>query len=528
VWIGVTFVRDRSVSLREVLTAGGLAGCAALTKGTALAFALVLAIAFAIGALMIRIRLPLALSAAGVVVAAAIAMPHYLPRLNSIVRSESGGGSNHANAQKDVISGTSVLIRNAAIQFAMPAAGINESILEKVVAAHEVLGVDTNDPNTTFSGARFAIDYNPTHEDLSNAPIQFAFLILAPFVFACIFGVRSHPAGLLLALSGLAMVIVFSILFKWQPWHSRLLIPCFAVASIPFGIVADRARALWRTVPFLAVVAMGAWLWPSLSSLHRPLAGAPSVLLAGGARPHIIDDLRGELLAPAVAQLVGSINPDRIILESRGGPVHALTKAISVGGAMILAPQATEASQADLWVQVSAPWEPLSAKLPNPFPPTVPPKHLIFDAEGVRIWASGTIQATFDPPLFALPSGSSGLGPIQLLDRLDSESAFRHGYYPEIRIPIDTSASGGWILQGEVVAFKRGNRVRIEWNGVLQEELVVPASGKPVEFDVLLDPRSFPAEVVLKFDEGNPSEYEPYPVGARFFRLQLVPNLCPE
>ena len=96
-------------------------------------------------------------------------------------------------------------------------------------------------------------------------------------------------------------MLVFILIFKWQPWVSRLHVPLILLAAPVAGMVLDRARwLLWAAALALAVVGSQALLY----SQARPLTGPNHILRYE--RPQYYFVNRPDLAAP-YAQAAGVI-----------------------------------------------------------------------------------------------------------------------------------------------------------------------------------------------------------------------------
>jgi 4-amino-4-deoxy-L-arabinose transferase-like glycosyltransferase len=194
------------------------------------------------------------------------------------------------------------LVRNSAIYIGTPSRDVNERLTDATSGALGALGIDADDPASTFPGLAFKIPR--AGPDESHGPSVLLFVLglwaLALALFAGGFRTRARLA---LALVVLADVLLFALLIKWQTWHSRLHLPVVLLA-IPLIAVAlaewpgRRERRLRLTV---AVVALASLLAPVYLALNvdRPLisyAGHRSILTTPRAAQYFA--ARPELEAP--------------------------------------------------------------------------------------------------------------------------------------------------------------------------------------------------------------------------------------
>jgi hypothetical protein len=165
------------------------------------------------------------------------------------------------------------LVRNLALQLVTPNEWANERIWNAARAIHAELGVGLHDPAVTVT-KRFTLPSKRTrHEDFAGNP-----QILAVIAAAAVLSLFRRPSRevLLFGACTLAAAVLFCLLFKWQPWHSRLHTPLFVLGAAFAGAVLSR----W--LPSAEWTAALVWL---LVGLALP------VLIANETRPLIPIDL---------------------------------------------------------------------------------------------------------------------------------------------------------------------------------------------------------------------------------------------
>jgi hypothetical protein len=143
------------------------------------------------------------------------------------------GSSNEYSYIIEVFSlpaAASNIIRNSALHCATPDMQANVMIEEGVLFLHRLLGIDINDPRTTWRETEFHVVW-PRSEDYSGNLLHFI-LIAMSFVVLLIFPKINKSrviTGFYIAL--LAAFFLFCLIIKWQPWHSRLHLPLFVLFS---------------------------------------------------------------------------------------------------------------------------------------------------------------------------------------------------------------------------------------------------------------------------------------------------------
>jgi hypothetical protein len=133
----------------------------------------------------------------------------------------------HSNATHGIGSLISNLIRNSTVHLGTTSGAWNRGLAGTVERAHQVVGLDAQDPRTTWSGYRYDVWPLSTHESEAGNALHFLLIIGT----AGLLWIRPAPAvrrRYLLAV--LAGSVLFCFTFRWQPWSSRLQTPLFILA----------------------------------------------------------------------------------------------------------------------------------------------------------------------------------------------------------------------------------------------------------------------------------------------------------
>lgn len=264
------------------------AGLGVLTKGTFYAFAAPLLAWLLLGLLRQRRFAELRYVLLGAAVVLLLNSGLWARNLQWYHSPLGPGVSDLGNEAPGLDSLVSMTLKNAAAQSAAPYGRINQALYEGVEALHKLLGLNLNDPHTSFRD--FAIQLNLTSEDYAVNPLHFWLLGLA-----CL-SAWLKPRQKERAAYGLALLmcfLLFSLLFKWQPWGGRLILPFFVLGAPLAGAELERrtasARAValaWAGLALLALVA----LQPLLYNSARPLlpAGEHSLTVFSASRQDLL------------------------------------------------------------------------------------------------------------------------------------------------------------------------------------------------------------------------------------------------
>ncbi len=265
-------------SENEALVYGSLAaGLAVNTKPTAFAFLAPLAALVLIQ--MLRNR-PLAYSiqwtGAAVLIVSAL-NAGYIGRNIVLYGNPIGPAKTvekHANRSYGWRPLLSNVIRNAALHMGTPKQSVNEQIYAVARQLHEWIGIDDNDPQTTLIGPYGPIGGFATHEDVVGNLVHSGIIVVS---FTSLIFVKGRT-GNLVVLYGVAAAltfVLFSWIFKWQVFGTRLHLPFFVLFAPLVGSLAGETMKATsvRLVSLLLMIAAIPWL---ISINSRPLFPLPN------------------------------------------------------------------------------------------------------------------------------------------------------------------------------------------------------------------------------------------------------------
>ena len=162
---------------------------------------------------------------------------HYLRNYNfyrhPLGISEEDGGNYLSNELYSPSSVLSNIIRNASLHLGTSSKHLNRYLEQIVELKHDLIGLSTNDQRTTYRGTSYFIPGFNTHEDhagnLLHVLLLFSIIVLYSFKQP-----KDRLTGIYIALV-ITGFVLFSGYLKWQPWHSRLHLPLFVLASPYMG-----------------------------------------------------------------------------------------------------------------------------------------------------------------------------------------------------------------------------------------------------------------------------------------------------
>ena len=167
------------------------------------------------------------------------------------------------------------LVRNSAVQLNGRYGFINEAVERVVTAVHDWLKMPVFDPQLTQGPGEFY--YVPNREEVAGNPFHFALAGLSLVILLIsLFQKRDRKPSFTLfglALSGVFALILFSTIFRWQSWNTRLLIPYYIAFAPVIGVVFGRmlpTPAAWLTALALGIVMVN----PLLNNYSRSFSWA--------------------------------------------------------------------------------------------------------------------------------------------------------------------------------------------------------------------------------------------------------------
>jgi len=127
------------------------------------------------------------------------------------------------------------LVRNGAVHFSSPIGSANQLVEKSVLS---LLGSEMDNPESTFQESQFELSFSINEDEAGNGLhlilISFSLLIL-PWLKT---DDKKEPIIIEIAL--IFSILLFSLIFKWQPWVGRLQTPIFLLGCAVTGYVLDK------------------------------------------------------------------------------------------------------------------------------------------------------------------------------------------------------------------------------------------------------------------------------------------------
>ncbi len=130
------------------------------------------------------------------------------------------------------------VLRNAGLHMGTPWDDVNQFLTQILIGAAHSVGADINDPRASFSSEPFAVPALSYDEDVAGNFLHL-FLVSMVLILCWIFpskdkGVRFYVLAITIAF------ILFCLLVRYQPWHSRFHLPLFVLFCPAVGIIMER------------------------------------------------------------------------------------------------------------------------------------------------------------------------------------------------------------------------------------------------------------------------------------------------
>ncbi len=266
----------------DAIFLGTACGLALYTKATAYLYApFVLAVILVPAIVRSPRRLLGRLIAAGCL-AIALNTPQYVRNYNlsgSVMGFDSAQGDGVYRWRNDHFGWkptVSNVLRHTSEQLGGRSERWNAFVFRFVTRAHELLGIDADDPETTWPFTRYRPPRNANHE--TDAPNRMALILLTALgLWLVVRAARGRDRErAAYALSIALAFLAYCAYLKWQLFMGRLLLPLFVLASPLASVLEEILTPAVLQLSACLLLLDGARL-PALENWVRPLRGASGI-----------------------------------------------------------------------------------------------------------------------------------------------------------------------------------------------------------------------------------------------------------
>jgi len=128
------------------------------------------------------------------------------------------------------------LLRNGAVHLSSPVDSSNQFIERNL---SRFLGSELNNPVSTFPGSEFEISFSINEDDAGNG-LHLILISLSILILPWL--IKENSQDLLgYSMAIILSILLFSLVFKWQPWGGRLQTPLFLLGCVMAGYIIDKS-----------------------------------------------------------------------------------------------------------------------------------------------------------------------------------------------------------------------------------------------------------------------------------------------
>jgi hypothetical protein len=242
---------------------GAAAGLAILTKPTAFAFLSPFAL-FVVLQLLKGLPTKQMMNYAGFVIAIVLILNLGHFTRNTVTYANPIGPEDrfdqHANQLRSLRGLTSNLIRNTAMHLQTPSTHVNKAIATGVRWVHELMNLDVNDPRTTAAG-QFKVSLPRTNEILVGNPLHAILILLLIGITTWRWKSLKFEQAVYVG-SLILSALLFSFLFKWLIFGTRLQLPLFVLGAPLIGILfgEEQKGILGPSLGVVLIIASIPWV----------------------------------------------------------------------------------------------------------------------------------------------------------------------------------------------------------------------------------------------------------------------------
>lgn len=190
-----------------------------------------------------------------------INLGHYLRNYQLFGAPATSGEFSYTNEDLNVSLVISNVLRNIALHTGTPSQTANAIMEKAVVYLHKLLRCNVSDPRTTWHGYLFSINKIILREDFDPNPVHLLLILVSIGISFTAWRNKHHWVPVKFAITVTTSFLLFCIVLKWQPWHSRLHLPLFVLWSPFIAVMLEtKSRKLINLILCALLVISMPWV----------------------------------------------------------------------------------------------------------------------------------------------------------------------------------------------------------------------------------------------------------------------------
>jgi hypothetical protein len=156
--------------------------------------------------------------------------------------------------------------------FALPIGSYINFLTTIEIQLHNLLGLNLNNPAVNYLNIPYSLNY--TLSENTTGSFVHIVLILIFSLFFAFYNLNKSDKKYLMVFGGFtwAGFFLFALVFRWQPWHVRLMLPLFTVMVVPATIICVKSLSKNSTrFHFFTIALISLSIIPVYFNIAKPI-----------------------------------------------------------------------------------------------------------------------------------------------------------------------------------------------------------------------------------------------------------------
>ncbi len=194
------------------------------------------------------------------------------------------------------------LLRNSSTQLITNNQKMNNFIYKTNKFIHEKMNYSLNDPKTTWFGTQYNDQICPLYnEDCAPNPIHFSLFLISIIYFVLNFKKEKKELAII-TFNLFLSFLLFSLALKWQPWHTRLILPILMLSILPTAYILKKIKIINYLIIILLIINSFNYY---LKNTSKPLFGEENIFQKNNFQQYFINN---KYIYPSYLKLKENIN----------------------------------------------------------------------------------------------------------------------------------------------------------------------------------------------------------------------------